>query len=512
MLIPKQCRRVVWAIAAAIVAASLGNASLAVPIAAAQALAQEQTGNAVAVPPAEVGKAVQSAGTAGSGPARNEDAALFASVLDMLRQSYVGPLDESALVARALKTMLGSLDGHSTYMTAQEYREFDTSAHGEFAGIGVVLEESGGMLKVVAPTDGGPCARAGVAAGWTIQAIEERSAAGLSLRQGIEQLRGASGSAVNVTFRDLQGRDVRLALVRERIRVKSVYQRRIGEVGYVRITGFNLRSDEDFAEAIAALQRPGKLSGLVLDLRNNPGGFVDSAKAIAARFLPSGAVIVRTGRDRQSAVPLTAGPAAPALGSLPVTVLVNGGTASAAEILTAALQDNRRASVIGLVTFGKGLVQTVFPLEGGNKGAVSITTLRYYTPAGRSIQQAGIIPDILAGRSVQEARAALRPGSIAGEAGLSNSLSNDTGMHRFEPDEIEGPGAATRTRGRRLREPRALFATPLPGDQDIALDFQIQRALQVLKAGTPLKARSLFPAAVYRRSARDPALRGGTGK
>lgn len=405
--------------------------------------------------------------------------ALFSQALDIVRQNYNGKVDPDALTSAAFKAMAGSLDGHSVYMTPQEYKDFQAGATGEFAGIGTVIEVADGKLRVIAPTDAGPAARAGVGAGWLIRSIDGQLIERTTLIEATRRLRGTAGTKVAIVFVDGSGHEVPLVLTRETIHLHSVYQRRIGAIGYVHITGFAQVTDRELGEAQAELLKAGPLSGLILDLRNNTGGFIDAAVHVASRFLKPGDVVVRVGKSGSATAPITASDQGDALRSLPVVVLVNGGSASASEIVAAALQDNHRASLVGLVTFGKGLVQNIFPLQDGAQGALSVTTNRYYTPSGRSIQRIGVTPDLFVARTAREAETAVNGGQAFTEASIFNAPDNEMQLRRVEPDVVEGPAEES------AQPDKPLFAKPLPDDAEIAGDFQIQRALDVLQAKIP---------------------------
>lgn len=425
--------------------------------------------------------------------------ALFGEALDIVRQNYNGTVDADALTSTALKAMASSLDGHSAYMTPQEFKDFQAGATGEFAGIGTVLEVADGKLRVIAPTDGGPAARAGVGAGWLIRSIDGQSAERVTLIEATRRLRGAAGTKVAITFADTGGRDVPLVLTRETIHLHSVYQRRIGTIGYVHITGFAQVTDREFAEAQAELLKAGPLSGLILDLRNNTGGFIDAAVHVASRFLQLGAVVVRVGKNETATTPILASDQGDALRSLPMVVLVNGGSASASEIVASSLQDNHRASIVGLVTFGKGLVQNIFPLAQGAQGALSVTTARYYTPTGRSIQRIGVTPELLVARTAREAQAAVQGGPAFTEASVFNAPDNERQLRRLEPEAVEGPPEDPGA------QDKPLFAKPLPDDTEVAADFQIQRALDVLHASGPGVANPARAIQIYRRPPPAPS-------
>ncbi|ROT97128.1 S41 family peptidase [Altererythrobacter sp. FM1] len=435
----------------------------------------------------------QTAAPQRAAPDKAQEVALFAKALQTVADNYVEAVDAGKLTDAALKAMLNSLDGHSAYMNAEEYREFDENLAGEFAGIGVVLEIADGWPRVISPTDGGPSARAGVASGWKIDTIDGKSAKGKTLQGTVRLLRGQIGTEVAVGFRDDQGKSHELTLVRDTIRLKSVYSRRLGDVGYLRITNFGARTADEFGNALAELYQEGPLTGAILDLRNNSGGFVRAAIALAGYFLEPGTVIVRQGRSLQDAAETKVVQANSLLTGVPVVVLINGGSASSAEILTGALRDNRRASILGLTSFGKGIVQGVFPLADGAQGAVTVTTVRYFTPDGQSIQKIGIAPDLAVARTSAEARAALTPNRTLSEASLANAMDNDQGLVREVPTEVEGPEPPAE--GDPPTPP--LFAEPVPDDAAITADFQIRRALDVLATGSVAAARESRPVKVY---------------
>lgn len=426
-------------------------------------------------------------------PDEAAEVALFAKALQTVADNYVETVDAQKLTDAALKAMLNSLDGHSAYMNAEEYREFDENLAGEFAGIGVVLEIADGWPRVISPTDGGPSARAGVASGWRIDTIDGHSAKGKTLQGAVRLLRGEIGTEVAVGFKDEQGKRHELSLVRDTIRLKSVYARRLGDVGYLRITNFGGRTADEFGDALAELYRAGPLTGVILDLRNNSGGFVRAAIAVAGYFLEPGTVIVRQGRTLQDAAETKVVQANSLLTGVPVVALINGGSASSAEILTGALRDNRRAAILGLTSFGKGIVQGVFPLADGAQGAVTVTTVRYFTPDGQSIQKVGIAPDLAVARTSAEARTTLTPNRVLSEASLANAMDNDQGLVREVPTEVEGPEPPADGD----KPPPPLFAQPVPDDAAIAADFQIKRALDVLATGSVDAARRDRPVKVY---------------
>lgn len=396
---------------------------------------------------------------------------LVPEALAVLRDNYVETLDEDRLASEALKSLLASLDGHSTYFTREEYEGVDQNLNGTFGGIGAVVEVTGGLARVITPIDGGPSARLGVGPGWEIVRIDDHQMAGTTLSDLVRRLRGPIGSSVSVTFLDQARQQISFAIKREQVRRDSVHARRIADKGYIRISGFTRTTPDELAAVLAQFAEDGAPSGIILDLRNNPGGLVGSAASVAAHFLGPHMPLVRAGKDAASATLTCTASAMPAAPDVPIVVLVNSGTASAAEILAAALRENGRARLLGVTTYGKGLVQTIFPLNAGTNGALSITTLRYYTPLGRSIQQVGIEPDIAVARTSGEARAAME-NSAPSEASLAKALANEGQEWRKPLADVAAP----------ITDPPEgpLFTAPIPGDADIAADFQIMRAIALL--------------------------------
>lgn len=463
---------------------------------------------AVAAPVAAT-PATSIAGDASVPPPRRDDphasaVALYGQVLDLVRKNYVGPVDEQALTVTALKAVLSSLDPHSTYMTPDEYhRNFETFARSGFGGIGAELRTGSKGPVVAAVVDGTPSARAGIKPGWRIETIDGVAALGMSVADAVQRLRGEPGSIAAVTFRDLADQPVQMRLERQVLHFQTVYQRRIGDYGYLRIAAFSQATPADFREAEAKLLATGSLKGLILDLRNNAGGFVDATVDIAARFLPPGTVVYRTGKSAATAIPIKTTLANPPFTALPLVVLINSATTSAAEILAAALHDNRHALLVGLPTFGKGLVQTVFALGGGANGAISLTTMRDYTPAGEAIQKVGIMPDLLVARTARQAREIVTGQALRSEATLANSPDNEMKRVSAPVVTVEGPPSASPA------DDRSLFAQPLVSDDDIATDFQIRRALDVLDVGGIPAARTQRPALLF--TAHTPA-HPGSGK
>ena len=348
------------------------------------------------------------------------DLALYRSVIDRVRASYVEPVTEDKLVANSLKGMLTGLDPHSDYMTESEYQDMLDDSQGEFAGIGAELTREDNHPKVIAPIEDTPAARAGIRAGDVILKIDGKLTDGMSLRDVVDQLRGPVGTPVAITIgrRDAKPFDVQLK--RAVIHVASVKWRlEAGHIGYARITSFAEKTQRELVAAIEAMQRDagGKLDGFVLDLRNDPGGLLDEAVRVSGDFLDGGVVVSTRGRDEDDDRIYHASPNGDRLKGVPMVVLINGASASASEIVAGALQDRHRATILGTKSFGKGSVQTIIPLEG--HGALRLTTARYYTPSGRSIQAQGIVPDRIVALPKNQASA---EGEVLHEADLRGAL------------------------------------------------------------------------------------------
>ncbi|OGN43610.1 MAG: peptidase S41 [Caulobacterales bacterium RIFCSPHIGHO2_01_FULL_70_19] len=397
---------------------------------------------------------------------------LFGDVLGIVEQAYVVPVDDKKLIEAALQGMMGALDPHSNYLPPRDYGELRERTEGQYSGVGLTITSEGGLVKIISPMDGGPAARAGVQAGDVISAIDGQSASGLTVSQVSEKLRGAIGTSVTVTFlRD--GEEPReVVLTREVIKIESVSGRVEGEFGYLRVSTFNENTGRELGETIARLKQENPaIKGWVLDLRNNGGGLLDAAIAVSDAFLERGEVVSQRGRKPEQIMRYSARPGDLTDGA-PVVVLINYGSASASEIVAGALKDHQRATIVGLTSFGKGSVQTVIPLRGGADGALSITTARYYTPSGRSIQKIGIEPDLEVARSAAEARIVSRSSFIYSEAAYATALDSSIGEERkgaHTPYEAPGEG------------------------YEASKDYQLERALDVLRAGGNLTQLAAAP-------------------
>jgi carboxyl-terminal processing protease len=387
---------------------------------------------------------------------------LFADVLARVEQDYVTEIDEEEAMEAAINGMLASLDPHSSYMNATEYRDMQTTTRGEYGGLGIEVTSEDGVVRVVSPIDGTPAARAGVQAGDYLTAIDGQSIVGLTLNEAVARMRGQAGTSITVTVAREGADPFDVTLTREIINVRAVTARvEGGDIGVIRVSTFNERTSAMLADAIRQVRRDAgpRLRGVVVDLRNNPGGLLDQAIEVSDAFLDGGEVVSTRGRQPEDVQRYNAR-RGDDLAGVPVVVLINGASASAAEIVAGALQDRNRALIVGEDSFGKGSVQTVIPLQGGRDGALRLTTARYYTPAGRSIQGAGITPDMeVAARRIDPER--LQRLRLS-EADLPNALDNDSGAERR--------------------------AAHVPADQppenwDAEEDYQLSRAMDFLRQG-----------------------------
>jgi carboxyl-terminal processing protease len=321
---------------------------------------------------------------------------LFGDVFERVRADYVEKPDDSKLIESAINGMLAGLDPHSSYMDAKSFRDMQVQTRGEFGGLGIEVTMEDGLIKVVAPIDETPAAKAGVMANDIITHLDDEPVQGLTLNQAVDKMRGPVNTKIKLKIlRKGAEKPVDIAITRDVIRVRSVRSNLNGDdVVYIRVTQFNEQTTEGVRKAIndLASQTGDKLKGFVVDLRNNPGGLLDQAISVSDAFLERGEIVSTRGRNAEETQRFNAR-AGDLTKAKPVIVLINGGSASASEIVAGALQDHKRATIIGTRSFGKGSVQTIIPLGSGN-GALRLTTARYFTPSGRSIQAKGITPDI----------------------------------------------------------------------------------------------------------------------
>ncbi len=349
---------------------------------------------------------------------------LFGDVFEKIRSDYVEKPDEQKLVEAAINGMLTSLDPHSSFMDAKSFKDMQVQTKGEFGGLGIEVTQEDGFVKVVTPIDDTPASRAGIQTGDLISAIDDENVQGLTLNQAVDKMRGPVNTAVKLTVLRGEKHEPReIKITRDVIKVRSVRNEIKDDVGYIRITQFNEQTYDGVKAAMLKFQSEipaDKYKGVVLDLRNNPGGLLDQSIAVVNAFIDKGEIVSTRGRNAEETQRYNARPADLSKGK-PLMVLINGGSASASEIVAGALQDHKRATIIGTRSFGKGSVQTIIPL-GQNSGALRLTTARYYTPSGRSIQAKGIDPDI---QILQDVPDELKgKDETKGEASLKGHLKN----------------------------------------------------------------------------------------
>ena len=412
---------------------------------------------------------------------------LFGKVFELTRSKYVDPVPDKQLIENALNGMLTGLDPHSSYMNPKQWADMQVQTSGEFGGLGIEVTEDNGFIRVVSPIDDTPASRAGVKPGDLIVALDGKTVEGLSLNDAVDRMRGPPNSRITLTIKR-QGVDkpIQLSMLREIIKIQVVKDRmEPNDVGYVRLTQFTERADSGVRGAIEALQKQahGKLRAIILDLRNNPGGLVDQAVAVASDFIAQGEIVSTRGRRPEDTQRWNA-QGGDITHGLPLVVLINGGSASASEIVSGALQDHRRAILLGTRSFGKGSVQTVIPLPG--EGAVRLTTARYYTPSGRSIQGLGITPDV----KVSETREPEEHFLPEREADLNHTIANEGGTPAAAlPPRTDLPPIVKEIPDK----PPVGFPAFDPKKPD-ATDFQLQQALVLADAMAGGKAAEASPA------------------
>ena len=435
----------------------------------------------------------QRAGDARS-PLPVEELRQFTDVFGAIKTNYVEPVEDRKLITEAINGMLSGLDPHSSYLDEKAWKELRESTQGRFGGLGIEVTGESGYIKVISPIEGTPAFRGGIKSGDFIVKVDNVDVKGLSLDEAVSRLRGAPQTKVVLSvIRKGETGPLSFTLVREIIRIQTVRAKMIEpNIAYVRVSGFSDPTVEDLSNKLADLGKDGKLKGLVLDLRNNPGGLLPSAIGVSAAFLPKETLIVstkgqlpeaqakyfavkdeyqRSGEDLLRRVPAT-------FKDLPMVLLVNGGSASASEIVAGALQDYKRAKVLGTQTFGKGSVQTILPLPPERKTGIKLTISRYYTPSGRSIQAKGIEPDLLV-----EDTAEGNLFEFPREVDLTKHISNDTQAE-----------AAARVEAAKNADDAKRRAARKPIEFGSAEDYQLQQALNFLK-GAPVATKKTLTAA-----------------
>jgi carboxyl-terminal processing protease len=394
---------------------------------------------------------------------------VFVEVFHKVKNDYVEEVTDKQLLEDAIKGMLAGLDPHSSYLDAEAYDELQQGTQGEFGGLGIEVGTEDGLIKVIAPIDDTPASRGGIQAGDTIIRIDDSPVRGMVLNDAVKKMRGKVGSSIKLTVvREGSAKPIEITLVRDVIKIKSVRSRILeAGFGYIRVSAFQGHTGEDLVSELDQLKAEagGTIKGLILDLRNNPGGILGAAVAVSDAFLDAGKIVYTEGRVNEAKLQFDA-KAPDMLNGAPLIVLVNEGSASASEIVAGALQDRQRAVIMGRQTFGKGSVQTILPMN--NKAAIKITTARYFTPNGRSIQAEGIIPDIIIDKVKLEATEHAMDKAVT-EAQLSRHLDNPT----KEAGKVDAEKPAP------------------PSAADLAKeDYEVYEALNMLKGMVLLHARS----------------------
>jgi carboxyl-terminal processing protease len=388
---------------------------------------------------------------------------LFGDVLDTVEHQYVTEVDDTKLIQSAIDGMLTSLDPHSGYLDPESFQEMRDQTRGEYGGLGLEVTSEDGVVKVISPMDDTPAARAGLKPGDYITAVNGESVLGLSVNDAVKEMRGKPGETVTLTIAREKSDPFDVKLVREIIKTKTASAKMDGDYGVLRISSFGEKTTDEAQAAFEQLKAKNpNMKGLILDLRNNPGGLLDQAVGVSDLFLEGGEIVSQRGRDPRDVERYNARPG-DITGGMPMVVLINSGTASAAEIVSGALQDRKRAQIVGLTSFGKGSVQTVIPLRGGMDGALKLTTARYYTPSGRSIQKTGITPDLEVAETREQAQEIANRAFQFSEASFHNALNAQEGKTRAAPHEP-------------AEEPPETF--------DAKKDFQLARAEDVLHYGS----------------------------
>lgn len=426
-----------------------------------------------------------------------DDLRVFAEVFGKVKSDYVEPVEDKKLINEALSGMLQGLDPHSTFMDADAYKDLQAGTQGEFGGLGIEVAMEDGLVKVVTPIEDSPAYKAGLKSGDLISKLDDTQVRGLTLNDAVKKMRGTPDTKITLTvLRKGEEKPLTFTLTRAIIKSQSVKTKVIEQdYGYVRVTQFQEHTGEDLAKTLKNMraQNKGPFKGLVLDLRNNPGGLLDAAVGVSAAFLPKNDLVVYTeGRVADSKMRLSAVPSDYArrgksdylkdlpeeYKKVPIVVLINAGSASASEIVAGALQDHKRATILGIQSFGKGSVQTILPMNNGS--AIKLTTARYFTPAGRSIQAKGIVPDIV----VEDGS---DPSLSLHEADLSKHLSNptdDNSAKKKEEDAAKAAAAAAAAKEKLNEKKFAESKGPIePASKD---DFQFMQAMNVLK-GLPVQ-------------------------
>ncbi len=408
---------------------------------------------------------------------------LFGDVFERVRADYVDKVSDEKLIENAINGMLSSLDPHSSYLNAKNFRDMQVQTRGEFGGLGIEVTMENGFVKVVTPIDDTPAYKAGLKPGDLIVALDKQPIQGMTLNEAVEKMRGRVNSDIVLTIRRAGREPFDVTLTRAVVKIQSVRYRTEDDIGYIRITSFNEQTMTGLEKAISKIKDKvgANLKGYVLDLRNNPGGLLQQSVAVSDAFIDKGEIVSTRARRPEDSQRFNAKPGDLAKG-LPLVVLINGGSASASEIVAGALQDHKRAIIMGTRSFGKGSVQTIIPLAG--HGAIRLTTARYYTPSGRSIQAKGIEPDIIVPQAKLEV---VETGPSQHEADLKGALANpdEAGKAKEKAKEKEKePGAPAKTPGPGAEKakpaPKEGSATAAESEEKAPQDYQLQRALDLI--------------------------------
>lgn len=388
---------------------------------------------------------------------------LFADVMARVRSDYVVEVEDGELIEDAINGMLQSLDPHSYYMNPEAFQDLQTRTTGNYVGVGMEVTQEEGYVKVVAPIDGSPAKEAGLLPGDYITEIDGETVLGLSLTEAVNKIRGVAGESVTITVARAEEEPTEYTLVRRQVSREVVTYEIKDGMPYIRISQFNEKAAPGLEGAITELKRQvdGRLPGLILDVRTNPGGLLDQSIKISSAFLDGGEVVSTRGRDANDVERYDANPGQ-LLAGVPIIVLIDGASASAAEIVAGAIQDRHRGLVLGMTSFGKGSVQSVIPLRGGRDGALRMTTQRYYTPSGRSIQGTGIDPDLYVSSTPDDGR----PDRRMREADLPNSIENENAGEEDADATSE----------------EIIIDYP-PEGFEVQDDYQLQKAIEILKSG-----------------------------
>lgn len=391
---------------------------------------------------------------------------LFADVMARVRSDYVVEVEDGELIEDAINGMLQALDPHSSYVSPDDFQRLQEQTSGRYVGVGMEVTQEDGYVKVVSPIDGSPAKEAGIKSGDYITEINGETVLGLSLTEAVDTIRGKAGESVTLTIARIDEEPRDIVLVRREVDRPVVTHEIKDGVPYIRISQFNEKAAPGLVEAIKELRREvsGKMPGVIIDLRTNPGGLLDQSIKISSAFLDGGEVVSTRGRDGSDVQSYDAEPGQ-LLNGIPVVVLIDEASASASEIVAGAIQDRGRGVVMGMTSFGKGSVQSLIPLRGGRDGALRLTTQRYYTPSGRSIQGTGIDPDLFVSSYPDDGE----DHSRISEADLPNSIENEDAAAEDAPSEVEA-------------EDQMIIDYP-PEGFDVQDDYQLQQAIALIKSG-----------------------------